>query len=270
MSLLDIIASGRRRSGGVAFDVDANAYFTRASITNAGEKTNINNLVLFLKSEGIWTSLTDCWLFRVNQQKSTGTTAFALKNNSNNATMFSSPALTANGAEFRSVNHQITTPIVQTMDHDWTAAVVFRAISLLNFPRVLGSTANTAGQPGLIYFVGSAGVTTPTVGSYSVAGNPNKTIGNIAVHNFLAAAYHHTGPNEWKITQNSTAYPLVAVTHGAASHTISLSINATNEQFNNGDIAVVFLWATNCLTPTNITNLYAALKTSISQGLSLP
>lgn len=44
-----------------SFDSDAAAFFTAASITDAGQKTAINNLVLAMKSASVWTKMVGCY-----------------------------------------------------------------------------------------------------------------------------------------------------------------------------------------------------------------
>lgn len=44
-----------RRAGGVSYDADAQAFFTAASITDTTQKNAVNQLVLDLKSYGVWT-----------------------------------------------------------------------------------------------------------------------------------------------------------------------------------------------------------------------
>lgn len=44
-----------RRAGGVSYDADAQAFFTAASITDTTQKSAVNQLVLDLKSYGVWT-----------------------------------------------------------------------------------------------------------------------------------------------------------------------------------------------------------------------
>jgi len=53
---------GARRSG-VSFDVDAQAFFTAASITDATQKSAVNQLVLDLKAASIWTKMTAVYPF---------------------------------------------------------------------------------------------------------------------------------------------------------------------------------------------------------------
>lgn len=47
----------KKTGGAVAFDADAEAFFTAASITDATQKNAINQLVLDLKSYNIWTKM---------------------------------------------------------------------------------------------------------------------------------------------------------------------------------------------------------------------
>ena len=44
-----------KKAGGVSYDADASAFFTAASITDTTQKSAVNQLVLDLKSYGIWT-----------------------------------------------------------------------------------------------------------------------------------------------------------------------------------------------------------------------
>lgn len=43
--------------GGTAFDADAQAFFTAAGITDATEKTAVNDLVVAMKADGIWSKM---------------------------------------------------------------------------------------------------------------------------------------------------------------------------------------------------------------------
>ena len=47
-----------KASAGVSYDADAQAFFTAASITDATQKSAVNQLVLDLKSYNIWTKMT--------------------------------------------------------------------------------------------------------------------------------------------------------------------------------------------------------------------
>ena len=44
-----------RKAGGVSYDADAQTFFTAASITDTTQKSAVNQLVLDLKSYGVWT-----------------------------------------------------------------------------------------------------------------------------------------------------------------------------------------------------------------------
>ena len=44
-----------KKAGGVSYDADAQTFFTAASITNTTQKSAVNQLVLDLKSYGVWT-----------------------------------------------------------------------------------------------------------------------------------------------------------------------------------------------------------------------
>ena len=64
---------------GTAPDPDAAIYIASAGITKLNQQIGINNLVLYLKSESLWTTLSGGFLFGNDVQKSTGTTLIDLK-----------------------------------------------------------------------------------------------------------------------------------------------------------------------------------------------
>jgi len=51
-----------KRQAGDGFDADAVAYFTAASITSATEKSAANTIIVGLKAEGIWDSMSRIYL----------------------------------------------------------------------------------------------------------------------------------------------------------------------------------------------------------------
>lgn len=64
---------------GTAPDADAAVYIASAGITKLNQQIGINNLVLYLKAESLWTTLNGGFLFGKDVQKSTGTTLIDLK-----------------------------------------------------------------------------------------------------------------------------------------------------------------------------------------------
>lgn len=254
---------------GSTVDADAAAYFTRASITDAASKTKINSLVVAMKSEGIWTSLTDMWIVRPLQQNTSGTTVYALKSNANNATLVGGPAYGATGLQYRAQAHVLATPIVQTMNHDWTAGVVFNFHGGMpaGYPRMFGPTTGSGG-PGLMYFVSGSTLAAATVGSFSVTGNFTKALTqNIGVNNHLVSCYT---PGTYQVVHNGTALASVAGTHGAASHTVSIGYNSNLESIFDCNVYLVYLYSTARITNTNVANLHTTLKATVCSDLSLP
>jgi hypothetical protein len=68
----------RANVSGISFyDGDAAAYFTRAGVTDATAKAQINAFVKGTKDLGLWNSMV-CWPLRSTQNAGTGTTAYSL------------------------------------------------------------------------------------------------------------------------------------------------------------------------------------------------
>ena len=274
MGLLAVTGSSRRRSAGGG-DADALSYFTRAGITDTAEKANITALIAGMKTEGIWSSLTDLWLLRPNQQSTGGTTMFALKNNANNGTLNGTglPAFSTHGVEIRNSTQRVATPISVSMNQDFTAGAVFRCFSNPLYSRLLGTTPPTIGGYSLM-FLRYTSLNPATIGSYSGA-EVLGTIGNVGVHNFAVSAYDRNtvtpASSPYQALQNSaTASTAVNVNHAASTHTLALNGAASGESFGNGDVSLFFLWLGTRITNAQISNFYALLKTTVSQGLSLP
>jgi hypothetical protein len=80
------------------FDPDAQAYITAASITSGTEQTAINNLVLALKSSGMWTKL---YAFYPLMGSTLTAKSYNLKNTSQyQITWANSPTVTSSGVSF--------------------------------------------------------------------------------------------------------------------------------------------------------------------------
>jgi len=76
-------------SRAAVYDRDAISYFSRAGVTNATAKAQINAFVKGVKALGLWSNLV-CWPLRSAQNKGSGTTAYSLGGYSiNNGTLSS-------------------------------------------------------------------------------------------------------------------------------------------------------------------------------------
>jgi hypothetical protein len=82
------------------YDADAASYFSRAGVTNATAKIQINEFVKGLKSLGIYNNIV-CWPLRSSQNAGTGTTAYSLGGlGIYNGTLTNGPTWGANGVNF--------------------------------------------------------------------------------------------------------------------------------------------------------------------------
>lgn len=95
-------------------DPDAQSYFERAGVTNPEAMDQLNEFIIGSKQGGYWTSM-EAWLLRASQNAGTGTTAYALKSDSNNGTLVNTPIWGSDGILFASTSSQkITTEFTPT------------------------------------------------------------------------------------------------------------------------------------------------------------
>ena len=102
----------RANVSGISFyDGDAAAYFTRAGVTNATAKSQINAFVKGVKNLGLYNSMV-CWPLRSSQNAGTGTTAYSLGGlGSYNGTLTNGPTWETDGVLF---NRTLATHISAT------------------------------------------------------------------------------------------------------------------------------------------------------------
>jgi hypothetical protein len=86
------------------YDGDAAAYFTRAGVTDATAKAQINAFVKGVKNLGIWSSFI-CWPLKSSQNAGSGTTAYSLGGfGPFNGSFVSSPTWGVDGVTFNGSN----------------------------------------------------------------------------------------------------------------------------------------------------------------------
>jgi hypothetical protein len=97
----------RANVSGISFyDGDAAAYFTRAGVTDATAKAQINAFVKGVKDLGLWSSMVS-WPLRSSQNAGAGSTAYSLGGlGIYNGTLVNSPSWGGNGITFSSVLSQ--------------------------------------------------------------------------------------------------------------------------------------------------------------------
>ena len=137
-------------SGTSFYDGDAAAYFTRAGVTDATAKAQINAFVKGIKDLGLYSSMV-CWPLRSAQNAGTGTTAYSLGGlGTFNGTFAGSPLPTwnADGVNFAdSTTSKITTSLAQASSDDLNIFSVIECKPYISEPHGICGTrsGSTAG-----------------------------------------------------------------------------------------------------------------------------
>ena len=250
---------------GPAFDSDALAYFTTASVTNADQKKNINSFVVGMKNLGYWSNMR-CWLLRSAQNAGTGTTAYSLGGlSASNGTLTNGPTWGSDGIVFDGVNDYIT-----LSDNTFSSGNL--AESFLGFLKPNGGTGSVI------------------VGQGDPSGNPNQNYYHLkagATGNDLATmaftdSVIAASDTSWKsLFQGNTTLGFKGKNGGAlTSFSLSNSINKTGKNcfigafpafggYFQGTISAVIKIDATPSTQLN-SDVYSLYKTTVGTGLGLP
>jgi hypothetical protein len=246
--------NGRKLPFG-GFDADADAYFTRASVTNATAKIQINAFVVGLKALGLWSDMV-CWPLRSTQNSGTST-AYSLGGYGiYDGTLVNSPSWGTDGITFVSGSSQkITLPNITISKTDLILATCQAATS--GNLRVIEYTT-TGLTP--------AGIWAPFGTSYfwdcrSTAGSLNRQVGG-------------------SVTTSRVFTHGIASTSGASffvngSSILSNAVSSTNQNSsafeinnNSGNGNISFAMFSQSITGN--ASLYNLYKTTLGTGLGLP
>jgi len=238
--------NGRKLPFG-GFDPDAAAYFTRAGVTNATAKAQINAFVVGIKDLGLYNSIV-CWPLRSAQNAGTGLTAYSLGGAGIfNGTLNAQAIWTADGIDLTA-----TTPAVAEITTTAGATQPNTILSIQKYSSSFNSfqvaydggtrqhhykSANTSWA----VFAGvNVGVGTPTNDSFSsVQAKFNSTNGKVSINGGAESTYNF-GTN-----------------------------NLTNLRIGGGQRGTIqaFVMIVNADTSANFYTLY---KTTMGAGLGLP
>lgn len=117
-------------SKAAVYDKDAVSYFSRAGVTDATAKSQINAFVKGVKNLGLYNSMV-CWPLRSSQNAGTGTTAYSLGGyGTYNGTLVNSPSWGDDGITFTSGSSQtINVPNITISQTDLILATCQAATS---------------------------------------------------------------------------------------------------------------------------------------------
>ena len=249
-----LLLSPNNSKAGV-YDKDAVSYFSRAGVTDATAKSQINAFVKGVKNLGLYNSMV-CWPLRSSQNAGTGTTAYSLGGlGSYNGTLVNSPSWGVDGITFTSGSSQtITVPNITISQTDVILATCQAATSgnLRVFQAVWGADALGiwAGFSGTYYWDVRS-----TAGTLNRQNGGTTPTSRIFTHGIASASGSSFFVNGTSILSNAVS-----------STNANLSTVRINENRGNGNIAFAMF----CQSITGNASLYTLYKTTLGQGLGLP
>jgi hypothetical protein len=260
-------------SKAAVYDKDAVSYFSRAGVTDATAKSQINAFVKGVKNLGLYNSMV-CWPLRSAQNKGSGTTAYSLGGlGIFDATLTGGPAWGANGIILSSTAHEITLPDNASIYNLRTGFAAFNPSSSVDNQRIIEIQDNATIQGWYCLFRYGGGAS-ETGAKYLVTRNslftnnaPN--IETASLNSFRSSAF----------TANNTSDNVFrdgSLVSGGAK-TGLLTINPTGSRAlrqlfaNTSSMVGSFgLISTSTLSDANISSLHSLYKTTLGQGLGLP
>jgi hypothetical protein len=251
-------------SKAAVYDKDAINYFSRAGVTSATAKAQINAFVKGVKNLGLYNSML-CWPLRSSQNAGTGTTAYSLGGlGTFNGTLTNGPTWGTDGIVFDGSNDFITLA-------DNTFSTGNSAESFLGFLKPNGGTGGV--------IIGQGDVANATVSYYHLkAGATGNDQATMAFTDTTIAA----SDTSWKsLFQGNTTLGFRGknggtVTSFALNNTLNkIGLNCRIGAFPlfggyfNGTISAVIKINATPSTQLN-SDVYSLYKTTLGQGLGLP
>jgi len=242
-------------SKAAVYDKDAVSYFSRAGVTNATAKSQINAFVKGVKNLGFWSDMV-CWPLRSTQNSGTGATAYSLGGfGIYNGTLVNSPTWGTDGITFTSGSSQtITVPNITISKTDLIMATCQAATSgnLRVINAVWGADSNGiwAGFAGTYFWDVRS-----TLGINNRQSGGSVPTSRIFTHGIASASGSSFFVNGSSILSNAVS-----------STNANMSSFKINDNGGNGNIA----FAMSSQSITGNASLYTLYKTTLGQGLGLP
>lgn len=257
-------------SGVSLIDGDAAAYFTRAGVTDATAKAQINAFVKGVKNLGLWSSIIS-WPLRSSQNAGTGITAYSLGGfGTFNGTLTNGPTWGTDGVVLDGINDCIITSLTVA---DGPASFGFASkinITPTDNYTVLSLDNLTNRKMGLFYSVAGSGRVRFEANLNGIMGN-RIDINSTNSLNFVFGQASHDGTNFYGQGNNDTIQSVAAsgTMQGTGANFVfgRRSIDAAPLNLP-GTIA--FTYYISSSVNSNFTNLYNLYKTTLGDGLGLP
>jgi len=258
-------------SGVSLIDGDASAYFTRAGVTDATAKAQINAFVKGIKDLGLYNNMVS-WLLRSTQNAGTGTTAYSLGGfGTYDGTLTNGPTWGIDGVVFDGVNDFIGTSLGNVYSSGISILAGFNAdnIEATPFHCVVSNTQLSSPFPTFDI----RRQTGTTMNAFLTIAGTGRLLGLGSVTNgvnYFAGLSHN----------NSTARSFFdgsQIETGSFSGAVDTSTNnltiGNNPSFvgRNFDGKIFFIMAANVgITESQHSSIYALYKNTLGTGLGLP
>jgi hypothetical protein len=266
------------RTSGSSFDPDAAAYFTRAGVTDATAKAQINAFVLGVKDLGLYNSIVS-WPLRSTQNAGTGTTAYSLGGlGTYNATLSASPSWGTTGVSFSGtgtlLNNSLATLVRGNNGYGTVLICSNSASGTINFGVLKGGGSNQTGDNYTAFarqynFLAQSQI-------YLTGGNNTRNFGSLS---FNASGFQFFGSSRTGLTAPATNTGYVKL-NSSTNSTLSGSGNlpSTNpfgDNFyifgsSNSGNTYAFSMVSTAISTTNMESIRSLYKTTLGAGLGLP
>jgi len=265
----------RANVSGISFyDGDAAAYFSRAGVTDATAKAQINAFVKGVKDLGLWSSMV-CWPLRSTQNAGTGSTVYSLGGygtydgtKSGTISWGTNGMLYANDSSFK----YITTGFTMAYDaaNSLFAVGALTATSSLN-RRYFGfsgqaSTPLSAGVDANSTLLQNINVYNGVYSEIVFSGNTD-----ISTFNWFGISTNYaTGTNNLNAQFNSTFGTTSRASSGAGKNLLHIGGGQSVSDTFTGTISFASYFPTSDVSQANKLLLYSLYKTTLGTGLGLP
>jgi hypothetical protein len=269
----------RANVSGISFyDGDAAAYFTRAGVTDATAKAQINAFVKGVKDLGLWSSMIS-WPLRSSQNAGTGTTAYSLGGlGTYNATLSASPTWGTTGVSFSGSgtlqNDSLATLVRANNGYGAVLICSNSASGTVNFGVLKGGGGNQTGDNYTAFarqfnFLAQSQI-------YLTGGDLTRGFGSLA---FNSSGFQFFGSSRTGLTAPATDTGYVKLnssTNSSLSGSGNLpSTNPFGENFyifgsSNSGNTYAFSMVSTPMSTTNMESIRSLYKTTLGDGLSLP
>ena len=248
-------------SKAAVYDKDAVSYFSRAGVTDATAKSQINAFVKGVKNLGLYNSMV-CWPLRSSQNAGTGTTAYSLGGlGTFNGTLVSGPTWGTDGIIFDGVNDVITTSLT-TQFTDFAAMATVNVSAFSGFAsRIIDKNFSTG------FWLGKAFAPNQAGGGVKETGTPfgRYVAAQEGIFNTL---FSTRGGSTHSIYKNGSSTVATGTVASSALSADSVSFGGASN-FLNGTISFTLI-SNQSFSGSVVDSLYTLYKTTLGTGLGLP